>query len=80
MLIEFPHRFVTTKELSEMIPIPEGTLRQWRCSRVGPKWYKVRGRVFYDLNEVEEYLHESQRGPSVRAHIGERNGSFSKGR
>ena len=64
-------RFLTTKELSKLLGIPEGTLRQWRCSEVGPKWHKLRGSVRYDKNDVENFLHESERIPSVRTHMEE---------
>jgi Helix-turn-helix domain len=64
-------RFLTTKQLSGLLGIPEGTLRQWRCSEVGPKWHKLRGSVRYNKTEVENFLHESERLPSVRAHMAE---------
>jgi hypothetical protein len=48
-------RFLSTKELSELLRIPEGTLRQWRCSEVGPKWHKLRGSVRYDRTDVESF-------------------------
>jgi hypothetical protein len=59
--------FLSTKDLSALLQIPEGTLRQWRCSGVGPKWHKLRGCVRYDKTDVENFLHESERIPSVRA-------------
>ena len=64
-------RFLTTKDLSKLLRIPEGTLRQWRCSEVGPKWHKLRGSVRYDKTDVESFLHGSERIPSVRAHMEE---------
>ena len=64
-------RFLSTKELSELLGIPEGTLRQWRCSEVGPKWHKLRGSVRYDKSDVENFLRESERIPSLRAHMEE---------
>lgn len=64
-------RFLTTKQLSQLLEIPEGTLRQWRCSEVGPRWHKLRGSVRYDKTDVENFLHESERTPSVRAHMEE---------
>jgi hypothetical protein len=60
-------KFMNTKELSALLDIPEGTLRQWRCSGVGPKWHKMRGNVRYDESVVEEFIHQSERIPSVRA-------------
>ena len=60
-------KFMTTKELSVLLEIPEGTLRQWRCSGVGPRWHKMRRSVRYDTSEVELFIHQSERIPSVRA-------------
>jgi hypothetical protein len=60
-------KFMTTKELSILLEIKEGTLRQWRCSGVGPRWHKMRGKVRYDTAEVELFIHQSERIPSVRA-------------
>lgn len=71
-------KFMNTKELSALLDIPEGTLRQWRCSGVGPKWHKMRGNVRYDESVVEEFIHQSERIPSVRALMEENLGSVSK--
>src|SRR5580698_9019975 len=60
-------KFLSTKELSSLLDIPEGTLRQWRSSGVGPKWFKLRGSVRYDREHVDLFIHESERSPSVRA-------------
>jgi Helix-turn-helix domain len=73
-------RFLTTKQLSDLLGIPEGTLRQWRCSEVGPKWHKLRRSVRYDKTDVEIFLHESERIPSVRAHMEEHLVSVSSQR
>lgn len=71
-------KFMSTKELSILFEIPEGTLRQWRCSGVGPKWHKMRGNVRYDWVQVEEFIHQSERFPSVRAIMEESLDSISK--
>ena len=62
-----PRKFLSTKELSRLLDIPEGTLRQWRCSGVGPRWHKLRSSVRYDMEHVGQFIHESERIPSVRA-------------
>jgi len=62
-----PRKFLSTKELSKLLDIPEGTLRQWRSSGVGPTWHKLRGSVRYDMEHVDRFIHESERNPSVRA-------------
>ena len=69
-------KFINTKELSILLDIPQGTLRQWRCSGVGPKWHKLRGSVRYDMDHVDRFIHESERVPSVRAYTEENLDSF----
>jgi hypothetical protein len=64
---EYCKKFLNTKDLSRLLDIPEGTLRQWRSSGVGPKWHKLRGSVRYDREHVDLFIHESERSPSVRA-------------
>jgi Helix-turn-helix domain len=71
-------KFLNTKQLSELLEIPEGTLRQWRSSGVGPRWHKLRGSVRYDMEHVDRFIHESERIPSVRAHMEEHLVSISK--
>jgi hypothetical protein len=73
-------RLIDTKQLSTLLNVPEGTLRQWRCSGVGPKWLKLRGSVRYDKSDVESFLHDSERIPSVRAHMEEHLVSISSQR
>ena len=60
-------KFLNTKDLSTLLDIPQGTLRQWRCYGVGPKWHKMQRSVRYDRAEVEQFIHQSERIPSVRA-------------
>jgi len=68
---ELSSRFLDTKQLACLLQIPEGTLRQWRSSGVGPKWHKMRRSVRYDKAEVESFIHQSERIPSVRAYTEE---------
>jgi predicted DNA-binding transcriptional regulator AlpA len=78
--IEITRKFMNTREVSTLLDIPEGTLRQWRCSGVGPKWHKMRRSVRYDKAEVEQFIHQSERIPSVRAFTEEHLVSFSTAR
>jgi hypothetical protein len=73
-------KFLNTKQLSDLLEIPEGTLRQWRCCGVGPRWHKLRGSVRYDMEYVDRFIHESERFPSVRANMEERRVSISNAR
>ncbi len=63
-------QLVSTKELSEIWSVPEGTLRYWRCAEIGPTYVKLGGRIKYDLADVERYVRANKRMPSVRAHGG----------
>lgn len=33
------------------------TLRNWRCAGVGPRYVKVRGRIFYRRADLDAYIH-----------------------
>jgi Helix-turn-helix domain len=67
-------QLLTGKQLSKMLGIPEGTLRYWRSVGLGPVWHKLEGSIRYDLVDVEAYVQNSRRIPSVRAFMEERNG------
>ncbi len=63
------NRLLTTREVSEQIGIPVGTLRYWRMQGRGPAAYKLgtNGRVRYAVADVEAFLASCRRVPSVRA-------------
>ena len=62
-------RLLTTNEAAELMNIPAGTLRYWRKIGVGPVWLKLEGTIRYDAADIEAYLNQSRRQPSVRAAI-----------
>jgi predicted site-specific integrase-resolvase len=64
-------KLMTSKQLSEIFGIPEGTLRYWRNVGLGPVWHKLEGSIRYALEDVEVYLRSSRRVPSVRAFMEE---------
>lgn len=48
---------MSPKEASLMFGISEGTLANWRCKRIGPRYYKVGSRkVIYFVNDLEEWM------------------------
>ena len=69
-------QLLTTKKISEMLGIPEGTLRYWRKSGLGPAWVKLEGSIRYDVRDVEKYVNQNRRIPSVRAYMEENDGSL----
>src|SRR5713226_6034325 len=64
-------KLLTSKLVSEMLSIPEGTLRYWRKVGIGPKWLKLEGSIRYDLADVLAYIDRGRRTPSVRANMEE---------
>jgi hypothetical protein len=62
---------LSTRQLSELLNIPLGTLRYWRKMGVGPAWVKLEGTIRYNWADVDEYVSSNTRQPSVRAHVEE---------
>ena len=48
---------LSTKQVSVMLGVSEGTLRWWRTTGIGPHWIRVGPRlVRYDPEELELFL------------------------
>ena len=60
-------KLLTTADVAQMLSIPESTLRYWRKVGVGPAWVKLEGTIRYDSGDVEAYVEQCRRQPSVRA-------------
>lgn len=69
-----PIRLMKAKQVSELLGIPEGTLRYWRNVGLGPVWHKLEGSIRYAQDDVEAYVASSRHIPSVRAFMEERHG------
>ena len=67
---------LSSAQVAEMLGIPEGTLRYWRKTGVGPAWIKMEGTIRYDLADVQAYVERNRRIPSVRAYMEERDVSL----
>lgn len=52
-------------EAAEYTSVPEGTLRYWRSARVGPMSYKIGRTVFYDINELDDWIAEQKAASQV---------------
>jgi excisionase family DNA binding protein len=65
-------RLLTSKETAEILSIPEGTLRQWRCAGKGPVFIKLGGKsVRYNRTDLDEFIRQGRQVPSVRAFMEE---------
>jgi predicted DNA-binding transcriptional regulator AlpA len=51
---------VRPEEVSGLTTVPLETLKYWRKLGRGPRWYKLGGRVVYDLDEVERWIAEQR--------------------
>ena len=61
--------FLKPAEVAARYKMATGTLANWRSQEIGPKWYKVGGRVLYIASEVEQYFRDGEHVPSVRASV-----------
>ena len=57
-----PPRFVTEADLETMTGVSKRTWQKHRLFGHGPKWYKLRGAVRYDLAEVLEWIRSNAAG------------------
>jgi len=67
---------IIPKEAARILARPESTLRYWRCVGAGPQWIKIEGRIFYDVEDLVEYIKRGRRRPSVRAYVEEHDVSL----
>jgi len=54
--------FLTQRELSELLRMPERTLEDWRLMQTGPPYIKLGGLVRYDVQDVLTWVHEHRHG------------------
>lgn len=62
---EIDRRPLTPAEVSELTGVPVGTLRQWRHNNIGPRSWKLAGRVRYDVADVNAWM-DAQRAATAR--------------
>lgn len=53
---------MTSAEVAEALRIPESTLRYWRHTGTGPKFFKLGRRVMYRRESVQAWLAEQEKG------------------
>ena len=51
---------MTPKQVAELTGIPEGTLRYFRSSGIGPASFRLQGRVRYRRVQVEAWIAEQE--------------------
>ena len=48
-------KFIDTKELAKRWGRSSRTLENWRGKKVGPTYYKIEGKILYDIKGVENF-------------------------
>lgn len=64
-------QLLRSNEVAALLSVPEGTLRYWRATGIGPAWVKLEGSIRYDRADVLQYINRGRRTPSVRANMEE---------
>ena len=49
-------RFLNTKEAAEVLRMSPGTLEVWRCDGRGPRYRKIGWKVFYTIEDIQEFI------------------------
>jgi phage terminase Nu1 subunit (DNA packaging protein) len=55
----YPDRRVTTNELADILRVSKATLETWRSRGGGPEFFRIRGRVFYDLATAIQWIEKN---------------------
>lgn len=67
-ITEIAPQYLTPAQAARYSGIPLNTLNAWRYEGTGPIFYKPKGRVLYDRDELDNFIKSSIRKPtSVRA-------------
>jgi DNA-binding transcriptional MerR regulator len=66
-------KLLTTQLVSDMLCVPNGTIRYWRKVGLGPPWVKLEGSIRYAEEDVLRYIERNRRTPSVRAYMEEKD-------
>jgi len=49
-------KYLTPLETASLLQVTEGTLRQWRYMRKGPRFIKTGRKVLYDIVDIETWI------------------------
>lgn len=49
-------RYLTTREVAEILRVTQETLRRWRHEGIGPTYSKPAGRALYRLSDVQSFV------------------------
>lgn len=58
-LLAVEKKALSDVEVEKLYGVPTGTLRNWRCQKRGPRFFKVGSRCYYKPSDVERFLFSS---------------------
>ena len=54
-----PEDCLNTAQAARELQIATGTLQNWRCLGIGPKFIKHRRNIYYLKSEIQKYIREN---------------------
>lgn len=48
-------KFIDTQELADRWGRSSRTLENWRGKQIGPAYYKIEGKILYDIKDIENF-------------------------
>ncbi|MGB0593267.1 MAG: helix-turn-helix transcriptional regulator [Flavobacteriales bacterium] len=58
-------KFLTTRQLANMLSMSHRTLENWRGLGKGPRYRKVGGKILYDMRDVEDFINTEVVDPNA---------------
>lgn len=53
-------KLIKPKEAAKILMCSERTLESWRRSEKGPSYYKIEGKILYELDELYQFIKVSK--------------------
>ena len=53
-------KLITTKQVQERFGLPATSLDKWRSLGVGPLYRKIKGRVYYRIADIKNWIERVQ--------------------
>lgn len=57
---EFKPLYVAAHKIDKIIiGVSQSTWANWRSLKIGPRYYRVRNRIYYKISELEEFFEKN---------------------
>lgn len=79
----YRNQLLSVDEVSALLCVPESTLNNWRVRGIGPAYIKLgqgeKAKVRYSVVDIDAYVAEHRREPSVRESLEGHHGTRKAG-